>query len=148
VPASFGSRWSADQVVKVFGFDPFTLLGNLGFGQFPTLPTPPTLSNIPILPTGHRYWMAGIEEWGIRGNLLTAPGADVGAAFLLGAGTMNQIVDTTGKLTGAVLDTGAQVVFADKGVGISGLFAQGGGGPIFGSLTSGRKYEIFGKLHF
>jgi hypothetical protein len=144
-PASFATRWSADQVVKVYGFNPLALIGNLGFGGFPTLPTAPTIPGITILPNGHPYLMAGIEEWGFNAGFAGASSNGVGIAALVGAGVMNQIVDTTGKLTGGVLDVGAQVVFADKGVGITGF---GAGAPVFGSLTSGRKYEVFGKILF
>lgn len=146
VPVSFASRWSSDQVVKVFGWNPFTLIGNLGF-QFPTLPAAPSVPGITVAPNGHMYWMAGVEEWGISGQFFMADtGVNIGVAALLGAGIMNQIVDTSGKLTGAVLDTGAQVVFADKGLSFNGLFAPGA--PVVGNLTSGRKYEVYAKLLF
>lgn len=147
VPASFASRWSSDQVVKVGGWNPLSLFSNLGGFQFPTLPTPPTVPGINIIAGGHPYIMAGVEEWGISGQFFTAnSGVTTGIAAVLGAGIMNQIVDANGKLTGAVLDTGAQVVFADKGLSVNGLF--GPAAPVVGSLSSGRKYEVFAKIDF
>ena len=97
--------------------------------------------------TGHTYIMAGVEEWGISGQFFMAnSGVTIGVAPLIGAGILNQIVDTTGKLTGAVLDTGAQVVFADKGFSASGLFALGV--PGVSQMSSGRKYEVYAKVLF
>jgi hypothetical protein len=147
VPASFASRWSADQVVKVFGFNPFSYLGTLGLNiSMPTF-TPPTVSGISLAAAGRGYWMAGIEEWGISGQFFnTNSGVTVGVAALVGGGLMTPIIDTTGKPTGAVLDTGCDAVFADKGLQVSGLFAPGQ--PVVGSLTSGRKYECFTKIAF
>jgi hypothetical protein len=146
VPATFASRWSAEQVVKIGGWNPFSIIGNLGF-TFPALPTPPTVPGINIVGTGHTYIMAGVEEWGISGQFFTAnTGITVGVAPLVGAGIMNQIVDARGKLTGAVLDVGAQVVFADKGFQTSGLFAPGT--PVVSQLNSGKKYEAFVKVDF
>jgi hypothetical protein len=147
VPASFASRWSSDQVVKIGGWNPFSWLGNLGGFTFPTLPTPPSVPGITIVGTGHTYIMAGIEEWGISGQFFNQnSGVDVGVAALLGAGVMNQIVDSTGKLTGAVLDVGADVVFADKGLSVAGLFVPGT--PVVSQLNSGRKYEAYAKVDF
>ncbi len=147
VNASFASRWSADQVVKIGGWNPFSWLGNFGGFTFPTLPTPPTVPGITIIAGGHTYLMAGVEEWGISGQFFTVgSGVTVGVAPLVGAGIMNQIVDSKGALTGAVLDTGAQVVFADKGFQASGLFAPGQ--PTVGALNSGRKYEVYAKVLF
>lgn len=146
VQASFASRWSADQVIKIGGWNPLAALGSLGF-QFPALPTPPTIGGISVAANSHPYIMAGVEEWGISGQFFMAnTGVDVGVAPLVGAGIMNQIVDSTGKLTGAVLDTGAQVVFADKGLSVNGLF--GPGTPGVAQLSSGRKYEVFAKIGF
>lgn len=145
--ASFASRWSAEQVVKIGGWNPFSWIGNFGGFQFPTLPTPPTVPGINIIGSGHTYIMAGVEEWGISGQFFQAnSGVTVGVAALVGAGIMNQIVDAKGALTGAVLDVGAQVVFADKGFQASGLFAPGA--PVVSSLTSGRKYEVYAKIDF
>ena len=48
--------------------------------------------------------------------------------------------------TRSVLDVGAQVVFADKGLSVSGLFAPGA--PVAATLTSGRKYEVYAKVLF
>ncbi len=145
--ASFASRWSSDQVVKIGGWNPFAWLGNFGGFQFPTLPTPPSVPGINIIAGGHTYIMAGIEEWGISGQFFTASSSvEIGVAALVGAGIMNQIVDANGKLTGAVLDVGAQVVFADKGLAVSGLFTPIA--PVVGALNSGRKYEVFAKVDF
>ena len=147
VPASWASRWSSDQVIKVGGWNPFAWIGNFGGFTFPTLPTPPSVSGINIVATGHTYIMAGVEEWGISGQFFMAnSGVTIGVAPLIGAGILNQIVDTTGKLTGAVLDTGAQVVFADKGFSASGLFAPGV--PVVSQMSSGRKYEVYAKVLF
>ncbi len=144
---SFASRWSSDQVVKIGGWNPFAWLGSFGGFQFPTLPAPPTVPGISIVASGHPYIMAGVEEWGISGQFFTAnSGVTMGVAGLVGAGIMNQIVDANGKLTGAVLDVGAQVVFADKGLSVSGLFAPGA--PVAAALTSGRKYEVYAKVLF
>jgi hypothetical protein len=147
VPASFASRWSADQVVKVFGWNPLDVLSNINIGiTFPTF-TFPTVPGIKLAATSHGYWEAGIEEWGISGQFFTAnSGVSIGVAAKLGAGIMNQIVDSTGKLTGGVLDVGCDVVFADKGLQASGLFAPGS--PVVATLTSGRKYECATKIDF
>jgi hypothetical protein len=147
VPASMATRWSADEVVKIGGWNPFSWLGNFGGFTFPTLPSPPTVSGISILSTGHPYIMAGMAEWGVSGQFfMVNSGVTVGFAPLVGAGIINQIVDSTGKLTGAVLDTGAQVIFADKGFSASGLFAPGT--PVLSQMSSGRKYEVYAKVDF
>jgi hypothetical protein len=147
VPVSFATRWSAEQVVKIGGWNPLSWLGSFGGFQFPTLPTPPTVPGISIIASGHTYISAGVEEWGVNGQFFTAGSSvTVGIAPLVGAGIMNQIVDASGKLTGAVLDVGAQVVFADKGISVSGLFAPGA--PVVGALNSGRKYEAYAKVDF
>lgn len=148
VNASVASRWSAEQVIKIGGFNPLSYLSNLGF-QFPTLPTQPTVPGITLLAGGHPYLMVGAEEFGITGTFFTAGGTTWGIAPLVGAGILNQIVDSTGKLTGGVLDTGAQVVFGDKGAQISGLFSTPSTPAAFGANASmGTKYEAFAKLDF
>lgn len=146
VPATFASRWSADQVVKVGGWNPLSILTNFGI-TFPTLPAPPSLPNITVLPNGHTYLMAGVEEWGIDGQFFTAGGTTMGIAALVGTGIMSQVQDQSGKLTGAVLDVGAQVVFADKGLEITNAFGAGGP-PVLSTSSWGRKYEGYAKVLF
>jgi hypothetical protein len=146
VQASYASRWSADQTIKLGGFNPVAWLPNLGI-SFPTLPAPPTISGINILSPGLAYFSIGVEEFGVDGQFFTAGGSTIGIAPLVGLGVINPILDSTGKLTGNVLDTGAQVVFADKALGLTNAFGTNGA-PTLGSLSVGRKYEVYAKIQF
>jgi hypothetical protein len=146
VPVSYASRWSADQVVKLGGFNLLTYLPNLGI-SFPALPPLPTVGGLNTLQPGLTYVSFGLEEFGVDGQFFTASGSTIGVAPLVGAGVFSEILDTTGKPTGNVLDVGAQVVFADKGLGISNAFSSSGA-PVFGTLSVGRKYEVYAKIDF
>jgi hypothetical protein len=146
LPASYASRWSADATVKFGGFNPLSWLPNLGI-TFPGLPAPPTLPGISVLSPGLMYFAAGVEAFGVEGQFFTAGGSTVGIAPLVGAGIFNQILDAKGVPTGYVLDTGAQIVFADKALGVSNAFGTAGG-PTIGSLSVGRKYEVYAKINF
>lgn len=149
VPVSYASRWSSDQVIKVGGLtNILSWLPNIGI-NFPALPTPPAIPGIPTIPNNaHPYVMAGIEEFGISGNFFTAGGTEVGVAPLVGAGILNQIADTNGQPTGAVLDVFGQVVFGNRGLDVAGLFKAGGPTPVVGTLNIGNKYEAGAKIHF
>lgn len=141
IPASAVSRWSNETVVRVHGFNPLQYLPNLGI-TFPSFPT-----QFPVTPAGiavgaaQLYIGAGVKEWGISGNFAGNSSQTYGVGGLIQAGSLAQIIDSTGKPTGAALDLGAEIVFANKGLAIT----TGGGTPI-GQLTSGNQYWAYTKV--
>ena len=137
------SRWSNETVVRVHGFNPLQYLPSLGV-TFPTFPT-----QFPVVPAGiavgaaQLYIGAGAKEWGISGNFGGAGGSTWAVAPMIEAGALAQIIDATGKPTGAALDLGAEVVFANKGFTVM----VGPGNPVFaGSVTSGNQYWAYTKV--
>jgi hypothetical protein len=142
VPASAASRWSNETVVRVHGFNPLQYLPNLGI-TFPSFPT-----QLPVVPAGiavgaaQLYIGGGVKEWGITGNFVGNGTSTYGVGGLIQAGSIAQIIDATGKPTGAALDLGAEVVFASKAL----LVTAGPGGPALGTLTSGNQYWAYTKV--
>lgn len=139
------SRWDAEQVIKFGGFQQIlAALPNLGiaFPSLPNLPSPPGF-NI-AANTSHPYIMAGVREFGMGSAVGLANAKTVGIAPLIGAGVINQLLDKDGKLSGIVLDTGAEVIFADKG---KSLTFNPGGPPVFGgNLNMGKQYFAYAKV--
>ena len=141
IPASAVSRWSNETVVRVHGFNPLQYLPNLGI-TFPSFPT-----QLPVVPAGiavgaaQLYIGGGVKEWGIGGNFVGNGSQTYGVGGLLQAGSIAQIIDATGKPTGAALDLGAEVVFASKGFSVM----TGGGTPL-GKITSGDQYWAYTKV--
>jgi len=137
------SRWSAEQSVKLGGFQQFlSWLPDLGLGSlFPTLPTPPTPPGFNLAAnTSHTYIKAGMEEFGLTASVLALnSGHEWAAAPLVGMGVLNQLLNKDGTISTAVLDVGAQVTFADKG------FTFGSGG-LGGSAKLGRQYKAYAKI--
>jgi hypothetical protein len=133
---SFGvsSKWQASQVVKFGGFPALlSWLPNLGL-NFPVLAPPanaPVGLNIVTL-TSQPYVMVGAQEFDNSGWFQAQSGHSVGVAPLVGAGVINQITDTSGKPSGAVLDTYAKVVFAGKGFTINDV----GSNPNLGAAAN------------
>ena len=141
VPASTVSRWSNETVVRVHGFNPLQYLPNLGI-TFPSFPT-----QFPVVPAGiaigaaQLYMGGGVKEWGISGNFVGAGSQTYGVGGVLQAGSLAQIIDATGKPTGAALDLGAEVVFANHAFSVM----TGGGTPL-GKITSGNQYWAYTKV--
>lgn len=141
VPASTVSRWSNETVVRVHGFNPLQYLPNLGI-TFPSFPT-----QLPVVPVGiavgaaQLYIGGGVKEWGISGNFVGNGSQTYGVGGVLQAGSIAQIIDATGKPTGAALDLGAEVVFANKTLSVT----TGGGTPL-GQITSGNQYWAYTKV--
>ena len=141
--ASTASRWSNETVVKVHGFNPLQYLPNLGI-TFPTFPTtfPATPAGISV-GAAQLYIGAGAKEWGVSGNFGGIGGTTWAVAPMIEAGSVAQIIDTTGKPSGAALDLGAEVVFADRGF----TFMAGPGSPVFaGAVKSGNQYFAYAKV--
>ena len=143
-PVSTVSRWSNETVVRVHGWNPLQYLPNFG------ITNPFTFSNlIPANPTGmllsaaQLYIGAGAKEWGESGNFVGAGTTTWGVAPMIQAGAIAQIIDATGKPTGAALDLGAEVVFANKGFTVT----TGPGGPGFaGAGSFGNQYFGYMKI--
>jgi len=113
------SKWSAEQVVKLGGFPAlFGWLPNIGISM-PVL-TPPT----PVLPAGFTaaaakpYFMAGLREFDANGWVSGFSGHAVGFAPLVGVGMITPLIDSTGGVSGAALDTYAKVIFPGRGFSI------------------------------
>ena len=147
--ASVASRWSSEQVFKLGGSAPYDYLAAiapLGI-SFPTFQLPLAPNGISVAAGSHPYIMVGVKEFGITGGFGVAGGSTIGIAPLLGAGTISQIVDSTGKPTGFALDLFAEIVFANKALGFNNVF--GVGGPVTpATITLGNQYFAGAKVLF
>ena len=113
------SKWSAEQVIKIGGFPAlFGYLPNFGISM-PVL-TPP----MPVLPAGYiagvakPYFMAGVREFDANGWVSSFSGHNIGVAPLIGMGMVTPLVDSTGAVSGAALDTYAKVIFPGRGFSV------------------------------
>ena len=148
--SSVASRWSSEQVVKIGGSTPVNFLSsiaNLGV-NFPTFNLPVAPSGISVAASPHPYIMGGVKEFGLTGGIGVAGGSTWGVAPLVGAGTIAQIVDSTGKPTGLALDLFAEIVFANKGLAINNVFGTAGPPLAGGNLTMGNQYFAGAKVLF
>jgi hypothetical protein len=123
---SFASRIQGGAEVRLGGTTLLALLTQwVPSGSFPVVGTPATpgsfqLAATPPLP----YVAAGFEVFQVNAAFGAISGSGTEIAPKLRAGVINQLTDATGKLTGAVMDTYAKVVFAGKGASFSdGQFA-------------------------
>lgn len=146
--ASVDSRWQAEQVFKLGGSLAFTWLNTAenGLGvNFPTFSVPLVPNGISVAASPHPYIMGGVKEFGIQGTIGQAGGTSVGIAPLLGAGTISQVLNSSGQPTGVALDLGAEVVFANKGLGFTNVLGSSGP-PIAGNLNMGTQYWAYLKV--
>jgi len=115
---NFASRLQGGAEVRLGGTTLLTLLTQwVPSGSFPVVGTPAVpgsfqLAATPPLP----YVAAGFEVFRVDAAFGAISGSGTEIAPKLRAGVINQLTDAQGKLTGAVMDTYAKVVFAGKGV--------------------------------
>lgn len=139
------SRWSSEQAIKFGGFQqPLAWLSNLGI-KFPTLPDVPVPVGFNIAAnTSHPYIKAGVREFGLTASAVNLTGGNTWAAApMIGAGVLNQLLDANGNVGGAVLDVGAELIFASKGMS----FNLQGGAPA-AKLQIGNQYMAYAKVLF
>lgn len=123
---TFSSRIQGGAEVRVGGTQLLALLTSwLPSGTFPVVGTPATpggfqLAATPPLP----YVAAGFEVFQAQATFGQISGSGTEIAPKVRAGVINQLTDANGKLTGAVMDTYAKVVFAGRGASFQdGQFA-------------------------
>lgn len=144
VPAAgyaVSTKFATETDVRFGGFD-FSWLPALipGF-SFPTLPAPPTVPGIAVVGTTHPYVFAGVRFFSVQATFgLLSESNAWEIAPVLGAGVLSQMVDTTGKLTGSVLDVGAKVIFAGKGIGLNSSLSDPTATGTAGFGTAGMAY--------
>jgi hypothetical protein len=139
--ASVASRLSFDLDFKLGGLD-LSWMSAFGW-SYPTLPQGTTIPGIATVGTSHPYIKAGLSVFNTQSNIgVIGSGQDNWAiAPKIGAGFLNQIVDSKGVLTGAVLDLGVEEIFTTKGI----QFSDPNG---FGVANMGNQTKVYARVYF